>query len=679
MLQSPGIQFFEKTVTPATATVTDTNGVATIGFSTMGPINKLVRVTSASEFNNVFGGPTEKRRNAHILASSVLAQGSPVYFMRIADSNAAAATCPVINGTVESAQVIIKALKNDSTNAAHQYLYAKTVGTDSACKMTISIAANKTVEIPLSAVSTTDFAGTVFGVRIADAVTKLTQQLGSEYTFTAIKTASAFGILVKPIDSSKSFTTSDLKIEYTSTETAVPTACIAAFETSEEFAGITPRVNPKKPANITDNYHFVITAKDSGSGMNDVRVIKTTNNSSVSSVADTWTVIVQKGNTILEQFVKLTPENFVEKINKSEYIRIKDEVVGTVETDVDWLDGTYVLGKGQLLEDGNYFADSSLFTGDYAIVSGTDGYPSHDDSDDEDAIVDLFIEALGQSDFVNCDANTFSILATPDTQEPLVQNAAISVCQQRGDAIYLVDTRYEDSEIKKAGIAEVVEWANGGSPNLQNSYAAVYYGWYSQVDPYNSSRDIVCPASVYVAPKMVALDKTAGEFYAPAGAQNGVLTVSDYIYSPDAEDRDKMIGGNNIVNPIIYSNTRGVMIMSQKTADRTSSPLNRVGIRRMTNAIKRDLRVRLNSLLFQPNNEYSRNRARRMVSDVLGPLQSGGMIEDYTVDVQSGTGANRNDLNVYLNFRPFGLIEFIYVYVSITDAGIEVTEATAQD
>lgn len=161
MLQSPGIQFFEKTVTPAATTVTDTNGVATIGFSTMGPINKLVRVTSASEFNNVFGGPTEKRRNAHILASSVLAQGSPVYFMRIADSNAAAATCPVINGTVESAQVIIKALKNDSTNAAHQYLYAKTVGTDSACKMTISIAANKTVELPLSAVSTTDFAGTV--------------------------------------------------------------------------------------------------------------------------------------------------------------------------------------------------------------------------------------------------------------------------------------------------------------------------------------------------------------------------------------------------------------------------------------------------------------------------------------------------------------------------------------
>ena len=94
----------------------------------------------------------------------------------------------------------------------------------------------------------------------------------------------------------------------------------------------------------------------------------------------------------------------------------------------------------------------------------------------------------------------------------------------------------------------------------------------------------------------------------------------------------------------------------------------------MTNMIKRKLRSRLVALLFEPNNETARSRARTIVDDVMAGLRSSECIENYDINVVSGTGANRNDLNVYLSFAPFGLIEKIYVYLSITDAGVEVTE-----
>ena len=366
-------------------------------------------------------------------------------------------------------------------------------------------------------------------------------------------------------------------------------------------------------------------------------------------------------------------------MSKFEYITIDDVAYGEENTEakISWLDGTWELGVGAILADGTSWSPEE---GDYKVEEGNDGYPTVTIDDDieqysESRAIDLYVEALGNDDFVNTDEFSFSILATPGTQNTLVQNAAISVCTTRGDAIYLADVPRAYCESKQ-GIDEAVAWANGNS-GFQSSYCAIYYGWFYQTNPYNTESNIACPAYCFIAPKMVALDQSMGEFFAPAGITRGGLVCSDWSYSPDQKDRDKLVGNDNVINPISYSNTRGVTIMAQKTTDRTTSPLNRVGIRRMTNAIKRELRSQLVALLFEPNNETARARARVIVDDIMSALRTKECIENYDINVVSGTGANRNDLNVYLSFAPYGLIEKIYVYLSITDAGVEVTEAVA--
>ena len=122
-LLSPGIQIFESSVTPAATIAPAENGVATLGFAKKGPVNKLTRIRSVSEFAEVFGDPIDPQYYAHIMAQSVLANGTDVYFMRLGDPNTLAeAKCPVVaDFPIEGAK---EALKDTTTNLVTGYLAA---------------------------------------------------------------------------------------------------------------------------------------------------------------------------------------------------------------------------------------------------------------------------------------------------------------------------------------------------------------------------------------------------------------------------------------------------------------------------------------------------------------------------------------------------------------------------
>lgn len=735
-LLSPGIQLFESSVTPPVTATAASNGVATLGFSTRGPVNKLVKVSSVSEFNEVFGDPIKDFPFAHIMAQSVLgaAADADIYFMRLIDKdNAANAACPVIDFDIKGAKVAIK--DNIAADEVGYFMakWSKREETQSDTKPTKTALLRIAVKNPkykpneevepeyLVADAKMNFAATGFGpagagatnilyVSIADVIASLnTNGFGDYFSFTQankVNTAedgtnnAEIGLVLSAKDE-MSYKTDPLKIyvgignidaagntfvlwggeapESSPSESDKVGDDLPTEKNDKTFYGIELRTNStiSEFTKIDDYNHFELSAKYPGESMNGTKVVKTTN-TTVNGIK-TWTVTVSFGENTVESRSGITPSNFLEEMSKFAYIEVTKETLK--DTSWTWKDGTWELGKGELLSNGSHWADSYTDEGGvtYAVVKGKDGFPTVkvDDKEEysESKAVNLYLAALGNEDFVNTDEFSFSILATPGMENTMVQNAAISVCATRGDAIYLADVPYQLCESKQE-IDDVVAWANGNS-GFQSSYCAIYYGWFYQTNPYDSGNSIACPASCFLAPKMVTLDQSMGEFYAPAGIARGGLICSDWSYSPDQKDRDKLVGNDNVVNPISYSNTRGVTIMAQKTTDRTTSPLNRVGIRRMTNMIKRNLRSRLVALLFEPNNEVSRAKARSIVDDVMAGLRSSECIESYDINVVSGTGANRNDLNIYLSFAPYGLIEKIYVYLSITDAGVEVTETVA--
>ncbi len=718
-LLSPGIQLFESSVTPPTTVAAAENGVASLGFSTRGPVNKLTKVSSVSEFKEVFGNPVATFAWPHILGQAVLANNTDFYFMRLADSTAKEAKCPVVDFSIKGARV---AAKDNIASETHQPGYFMAVVANSAGGA-INVTdlmqhytplfrvyidgetKDASVDTPMLYASSFGPAGDrtdILYVSIAEVINNLQRsKFGSTFAFKQVsdEDSGEIGILAiakndtsyveQPIvfnvhigyipgDGSTAFVRFDTTDATPYKVTEYPTTV-----TEGNFGGEALSINSSlvEFTDIADYVHFELCAKYPGSSMNGVRVTKSTVPSSIDSTKSTWTVTVYDGNGVLESRTGITSDNFLEEMTKFEYIEITDEVSPVLDSNNKkvwtWHDGSWDLGKGEVLSNGDYWTQQwETITPSYLIEEGTDGYPTVDISGNkqysETQAVELYLRGLGSDEFVNTDEYSFSILATPGMQNTMVQNAAIGVCAERGDAIYLADVPRGLCESKQS-IEDVVEWANGNS-GFQSSYCAIYYGWFAQTNPYDTDNSIFCPASCFIAPKMVALDQSMNEFYAPAGIARGGIICSDYSYSPDQKDRDLLVGNDNVVNPISYSNTRGVTVMAQKTTDRTTSPLNRVGVRRMTNMIKRKLRSRLVALLFEPNNETARSRARTIVDDVMAGLRSSECIENYDINVVSGTGANRNDLNVYLSFAPFGLIEKIYVYLSITDAGVEVTE-----
>ena len=724
-LLSPGIQIFESSVTPPVTAAPAGNGVATIGFAKKGPVNELTRVRSISEFAEVFGDPVGPGY-AHILARSVLSSGTDVYFMRIADPETKKyAQCPVVSDfEIKGAKLALESNVTDNVPATPGYFLTlwnsdtkPAPGHD--LYLRVRIGSSQSLITSAGALVKANFATSFSGVNKGSnkgvlyiSTLEVCEALGkaySDFNFIAVNNEESgeIGIVISAknetlyadsallIESSIGYYDEGIWHYFTTSvggETPPEGANIPdATETIDnkveavstgEFGDIALRNKSTVGSfnNLNQHDRFNLIAKYPGSGMNGARVVKTTVKSSVGA-AETWTVSVYDKDAQQPTEVRtgITPENFASEMSKFTYIDVVDFAEGSEGTEgLQWVDGTWELGVGLILSSGTSWVPGDL-GGVYVPVEGDDGWPTikvgGETEYSETKAVDLYVKALESDDFINTDEFSFSILATPGMQAALVQSAAISVCATRGDAIYLADVPLQYCQDKQ-GVDNAVAWANGNSA-FQSSYCAIYYGWFYQTNPYDTDSSISLPASCFVVPKMVSLDASMDEFFAPAGISRGGIICSDWTYSPDQKDRDKLVGNDNVINPISYSNTRGVIIMAQKTTDRTTSPLNRVGIRRMTNAIKRSLRSQLVALLFEPNNETARAKARSIADNIMSGLRTRECIESYDINVISGTGANRNDLNVYLSFAPYGLIEKIYVYLSITDAGVEVTETVA--
>lgn len=683
MLKSPSIQIFEKATTSPATPVTGV-GMATVGFSTMGPLNKLMRFESYTQFERMMGKPVAEYPFAHLMASKVLNGGSgSVYFIRAGESTAEKATVYVANhNEIHPVRAFYASAVEDADNAevydriVQPYFVASGIGdleADASVKATIEI--NITPSTGESFISITkEFTFNKITLNVVGGETKevfavhvdtVVNRFNADSTFlqhaklyNKLNGVNGLFIVGKSYEEGAA-------ISIDVTGGTVEAERVA--ESDEDFDGL---LNDNPSGLEAGTSTFTIESKYPGSGYNGYYVKKYDYDNPLTSTSDTFILeVYSKENVLLETFTELTLDTFIGKINDentgSDFIYIDGTSVA------EFVDGTYVLGSGELLPDGTYGFENE---DGFKVIEGTDGVPSTDYGDE--LVSSMFINALAEPSLLNLDNVFFSIISVPDSQSSLVQDAAVYVARTRGDAVCVLDVPF-DYSIDKTTVDSAVSWHNGGaglrSAAIESSYAVIYYGWTSVANPYGTG-NLMVPPSVQMVPLMLAVDSTDGSYYAPAGATRGRVIASDYVYSPDQEDREKMSGGVNCINPIIYSNARGLMAYGQKTAERTSSPLNRINIRRMVNEIKRLIYSGLDVVRFELNNATTQDRARKIVSDIFFTYKSAGAIEMYTVNVSSPGGSERDVLNVYVDFVPVGLVERIRVYLNITESGVTVGE-----
>lgn len=274
-----------------------------------------------------------------------------------------------------------------------------------------------------------------------------------------------------------------------------------------------------------------------------------------------------------------------------------------------------------------------------------------------------YIKALNA--ISNPDNFDFNLLVTPGVireLHPSVSDFALELCENRGDAFYIMDTTEWDANLQQA-----VNAAN----QVNTSYAATYYPWIRVLDT-NTNKLLWVPPSV-VMPEVYAFnDNAAAEWFAPAGLNRGGIPSAVGVKTrvPQAS-RDTLYEGK--VNPIVQFPGQGIVVWGQKTLQTQASALDRVNVRRLLIAVKKFIASSARYLVFEQNIEATRNRFLNIVNPYLASVQerSGLFAFRVVMDETNNTPdvIDRNILYGQLYLQPTRTAEFIILDFNVLPTG----------
>lgn len=265
----------------------------------------------------------------------------------------------------------------------------------------------------------------------------------------------------------------------------------------------------------------------------------------------------------------------------------------------------------------------------------------------------------------NPDEYDINMIATPGVLYSLhsaVSDKAITVAEERGDALYIMDLAKSTDSINTA-----VNTTSG----LDSNYAATYFPWVKVLNP-AINRPEFMPPSVLVPGAIAASDRVAAEWFAPAGLNRGGLgdAIEAKIRLSQSE-RDQLYDAS--INPIATFPGTGVVIWGQKTVQAQSTALDRINVRRLLINLKKFISGVSRNLVFEQNTQITRNRFLNAVNPYLeGVQQQQGLFAFRVVMDESNNTPDvidRNQLIGEIYLQPTRTIEYIVLDFNITPTG----------
>ena len=265
----------------------------------------------------------------------------------------------------------------------------------------------------------------------------------------------------------------------------------------------------------------------------------------------------------------------------------------------------------------------------------------------------------------NQDAYQYNVIYTPGLT---IQNATttinsmLSIVQDRGDAIAVIDTVGYGAQIS-APVAQ----ASG----YDNSYAATYWPWL-QIRSRETGKVNFVPASTLVPAVYEYNDKVSAEWFAPAGLNRGALaTVLQPERKLTVNDRNLLYQGK--VNPIASFPGAGTVIYGQKTLQQKPSALDRVNVRRLLIALKAYIGGIGETIVFEPNTQVTRNKFLNQVNPYLESVQQRQGLYAFQVVMDETNNTpdvvDRNQLVGTIYLQPTKTAEFIQLDFNILPTG----------
>ena len=347
--------------------------------------------------------------------------------------------------------------------------------------------------------------------------------------------------------------------------------------------------------------------------------------------------------------------------NASQYIRIKS--VTTPQVDSIDNNGNYKAtqysGSLPVVGSGSY---GGSFAGGLAATAATQNM--------NESINNSNIQGFAPADYVaaftllnNKDEYQFNVLLAPGvTLGNSAVSTMISTCENRGDAIAMVDTVLYGQTVTAAATA-----ASGQSSN----YAATYWPW---VSLYSTAlgKAVWAPASTVMGGVLAFNDQVGAEWFAPAGLnRGGVPAVLRAERKLSQNDRDNLYEAN--VNPLATFPGEGVVVFGQKTLQKRATALDRVNVRRLLIALKDFIGQVANNLVFEQNTNVTRNRFLAQVNPYLESVVQRQGLYAYKVVMDDSNNTpdviDRNQLVGQIYIQPTKTAEFIILNFNVLPTG----------
>ena len=271
--------------------------------------------------------------------------------------------------------------------------------------------------------------------------------------------------------------------------------------------------------------------------------------------------------------------------------------------------------------------------------------------------------ALNQ--LTNADAIDFNLLVVPGviySQHTNVAQAAIDICEQRGDCFFILDL-----DVLEATITSVTSYAE----LLDTNYAASYYPWVRVLDDI-TGKFIYAPPSVVLPEVYQYSDNVGAEWFAPAGLNRGGIPGAIGVKTRLTQAQRDVLYESK-VNPIAQFPGQGICVWGQKTLQRRASALDRVNVRRLLITVKKYIASSARYLVFEQNTEATRTRFLNIVNPYLAAIQQQSGLTAFRVIMDESNNTpdiiDRNILAGAIFLQPTRTAEFIKLDFNILPTG----------
>ena len=642
-LLSPGVVIQERDLTLGSIETVEVNVGAIAGAFAKGPVNKPVRISSESELLSKFGEPNDSNYETWFAASSFLAYGGVLDVVRSSGASLKTANVGGVSLTINS----VEDYEGNYYDGTAAWDYAsRSVGAvgNSIKVVVIDSGANQRLTLSGSFVGSVTAGSTI-------------------QTTTGSKSAYVHYVSGTTVDiiwiSGGAWTTTDLVDDGSNPDLSIVSA-VHWYDAQM----ITPTLNWNQ---VAPQPGTSVHVAERGGSSDEMHIV----------VVDVDGGVTGTPNTVLEKFLYVSKASDGKSAEGS--LVYYPEVILNQSNYIYW--GSH---DNEEIWDvsGNAFANASNVGGDSTTafdILGEKEYTLSGGADDftlTQAEIIAGYDYFADPETVQIDYLIMGGGGASEVESKAKANKLISIVNSRKDCVAFISpdksnvVGVSDSGTQTTNIVDFFDTF------ASTSYAVFDSGWKYLYDRFaDKYRWIPCNGDT--AGLCASTTANGDPWFSPAGLnRGGIKNAIKLAYSPKKSERDTLY--QKRINPITSLPGQGIVLFGDKTALASPSAFDRINVRRLFLVIEKTIGNAAKGVLFELNDEFTRNNFNNVVEPYLRDIQARRGITDFLVVCDSSNNTpdliDKNEFVAEIYIKPARSINFITLTFVATRTGVSFEE-----